>query len=141
MREGISKKQIVVSLLGLAALIAVIAGVMIAQRRQEADALAFGEPLFTHALPQGAETVQQEARRDDAGVMTAAILLRWDGGTAEDLLAFYGDTDYPPFAPGEATRLQARALDEASIETLKRADLYTEGADYWFIWLTSQAAE
>ena len=41
----------------------------------------------------------------------------------------------------EADGLQARALDEASIETLKRADLYTAGADYWFIWLTSQAAE
>lgn len=137
MREGVSKKQIVLSLLGLAALIALIGALMVFQQGQKAEAVAFGEPLFAHALPSGAQVVQQEAKRDDAGVMTAAMLLRWDGGSAEELLAFYSDTTYPPFEEGQTTHLQTRPLDEASIETLKRADLYTEGADYWFIWLTS----
>ena len=52
------------------------------------------QPLYSHALPAGAELVTKEAKKDDAGVMTAALLLACD--TDENtLLAFYSDVDYP----------------------------------------------
>ena len=68
-----------------------------------------------------------------------ALLLR--GATDEEsLLAFYSDTDYPPAREGETVTLDVREADEASLDALRQAGLYEEGAEYWFVYVTSAPA-
>ena len=134
-----SKKQIAVYLAIVFGSLAVLWGVMLVQKDAQNKADAFGEPLFTHALPAGASLVTKEAKKDDAGVMTAALLLAFSAPTDEAALAaFYGDTQYPPFAPGETARLAVKPLDDASLDALRQAALYEADKTYWFVYLTSQ---
>lgn len=134
-----SKKQAAAYLAIIFGGLALLWGIMLVQKNQQDKAQAFGEPLFSHALPAGASLVTSEAKKDDAGVMTAALLLAFDAPAAkEDLLAFYGDTAYPPYHAGEATHLAVKPLDDASLDALRQAGLYAEGKTYWFVYLTSR---
>lgn len=134
-----SKKQIAIYLAIIFGSLAVLWGVMLVQKDAKNKAEAFGEPLFTHTLPAGSALVTKEAKKDDAGVMTAALLLAFSQPTDEAALAaFYGDTAYPPFAAGETAQLAVKPLDDASLDALRQADIYEEGKTYWFVYLTSR---
>lgn len=103
---------------------------------------AFAEPLFTHALPEGAEQVQQEADRSktDGGKMTAAYLLLSADTTEDELYTFYNDVDYPPAQEGDTVTLHVQPLDDASLNALEQGGLDVEGKSYWFVYLVSQPA-
>lgn len=103
---------------------------------------AFAEPLFTHALPEGAEQVQQEADRSktDGGKMTAAYLLLSADATEDELYTFYNDVDYPPAQEGDTVTLHVQSLDDASLNALEQSGLDVEGKSYWFVYLVSQPA-
>lgn len=103
---------------------------------------AFAEPLFTHALPEGAEQVQQEADRSktDGGKMTAAYLLLSADTTEDELYTFYNDVDYPPAQEGDTVTLHVQPLDDASLDALEQSGLDVEGKSYWFVYLVSQPA-
>lgn len=103
---------------------------------------AFAEPLFTHALPEGAEQVQQEADRSktDGGKMTAAYLLLSADATEDELYTFYNDVDYPPAQEGDTVTLHVQPLDDASLDALEQGGLDVEGKSYWFVYLVSQPA-
>lgn len=120
----------------LFAVLAVVWGVMLAKAAENKKADAFAQPLYDHALPDGAALVQKDSARSD-GVTTAALLLRTDA-TAEALRAFYSDAVYPPAAEGETVELAVKPLDESSLQALRQAGLYQEGASYWFVCLTSR---
>ncbi len=85
----------------------------------------FAEPLFTHALPEGAEQVQQEADRSktDGGKMTAAYLLLSADATEDELYTFYNDVDYPPAQEGDTVTLHVQPLDDASLDALEQGGL------------------
>lgn len=102
----------------------------------------FAEPLFTHALPEGAEQVQQEADRSktDGGKMTAAYLLLSADTTEDELYTFYNDVDYPPAQEGDTVTLHVQPLDDASLNALEQGGLDVEGKSYWFVYLVSQPA-
>ena len=68
--------------------------------------------------------------------MMAARLLKTDL-TSEALEAFYADVEAEPAEPGDTVILRAKALDESSVEALKQAKVYEEGASYQFIYLYS----
>lgn len=103
---------------------------------------AFAEPLFTHALPEGAEQVQQEADRSktDGGKMTAAYLLLSADTDEDALYTFYNDVEYPPAQEGDTVTLHVQALDQSSLDALQQSGLDVEGKHYWFVYLTSQPA-
>ena len=103
---------------------------------------AFAEPLFTHALPEGAEQVQQEADRSktDGGKMTAAYLLLSADTTEDELYTFYNDVDYPPAQEGDTVTLHVQPLDDASLNALEQGGLDVEGKSYWFVYLVSHPA-
>ncbi len=123
--------------LPLLIIIAVMAAFLVPKRLQERAADRFGEPLFSHALPEGAKLIQQDAVKDKEGGTTAALLLQTDL-SEEALLAFYGDVTYAPAGEGQTVTLQVKALDESSIQALKQAKLYEDGAQYLFLYLYSQ---
>ena len=68
--------------------------------------------------------------------VTAALLLgtNW---TEQQLLDYYGDTEYPPFKKDQTVTLAARPLDEASLEALSEAGQREAGQEYWFVYLYS----
>ena len=96
----------------------------------------FAKPLFTHEVPATATMVQQSTAKDDAGGVTAALLLgtNW---TEQQLLDYYGDTEYPPFKKDQTVTLAARPLDEASLKALSEAGQREAGQEYWFVYLYS----
>ena len=125
------------SFLPLILMIAVLAAFLLPQKLEERACNAFGAPLFEHALPEGAKLVQQAAAKADDGTVTAAIILQTEL-TSEVLEVFYADRDYPPMEEGQTVTLSAKALDQASLDALKEADLYEEGASYQFVYLYSK---
>ena len=139
MNEPMNTRQKLLRGALLAAVFAALLFTVLGQNRQRAQAQSFGRPLFEHPLPAGAQLLQSEAKRDDAGVMTAAMLIS-SPDSQQELSAFFSDVSYPPFEEGERTRLQVLPLDAASLETLRQAGLYQEGAQDWFIYLTSEPA-
>ena len=100
---------------------------------------AFGAPLFEHPLPANTEVIEQDAAKTDDGGMMAAMLLKTEL-TSEELEAFYADVQAQPAQQGDQVTLAAKALNESSIEALKQAKLYEEGASYQFVYLTSASA-
>ena len=122
--------------LPLLIILAVMAAFLIPKRLQEHAANAFGEPLFSHALPEGAKLIQQDAAKDKEGGTTAALLLQTDL-SEDELIAFYSDNEYAPAKEGQTVVLKAKTLDENSIQALKQAKLYEEGAQYIFVYLYS----
>ena len=130
-------KEVCKKLAPVLLLLLVMAIFLIPQKLEERAADAFGAPLFSHALPEDAVLIQQDAGKDDDGGMTAALLLQTDL-SSEALEAFYADISYPPAEEGQTVTLQAKALDEASISALKQANLYTDGANYQFVYLYSK---
>ncbi len=123
--------------LPLVLMIAIMAAFLLPKRLQERAANQFGEPLFSHALPEGAKLIQQDAAKDDEGGTTAALLLQTDL-TEEELLEFYSDRTYAPAEEGQTVTLRVKVLDENSIQALKQAKLYKEGAQYLFVYLYSK---
>ena len=103
----------------------------------ERSAMKFGEPLFSHALPQDATVVSQDAAGDSNGGVTAAILLQTNL-SSEELAAFYADVQCPPAKDGQIVTLEAKALNEDDLAVLKQAKLYEEGASYQFIYVYSR---
>ena len=99
-------------------------------------AMRFGEPLFTHPLPEGAEIVSQDGAVDDEGGVTAAILMKSDWNP-EQLLIHYADLVCQPAKKGQNVTMEAKALTEADLEVLKQAKLYEEGASYQFVYVYS----
>lgn len=118
-------------------LVAVLAVMWVPKKLEQRACDEFGKPLFTHALPENAVLVQKDAARDDDGGTTAALLLKTDL-SSEALTAFYSDMVYPPAGEGQTVTLEAKALDESSLEALKQAKLYEEGASYQFVYLYSK---
>ena len=130
-------KELAKRLLPLLLMMAVLAAFLLPQRLKDRAAEKFGEPLFSHALPAESKLVQKDAATDDEGGTTAALLLQTDL-SSEDLIAFYSDMEYPPAKEGQTVKLSCKALDDASIDALKQADLYEEGANYQFVYLYSK---
>lgn len=119
--------------------LALIWGWMFWEKAQRDQADAFARPLQEHPLPVGMSLVVADADKGDDGSTIGALLLR--GATDEEsLLAFYSDTDYPPAREGETVTLDVREADEASLDALRQAGLYEEGAEYWFVYVTSAPA-
>ena len=122
--------------LPLILILVMMAAFLVPKKLQDRAAEKFGEPLFSHALPEGAKLIQQDAAKDKDGGTTAALLLQTDL-TEEELIAFYSDTEYVPAKEGQTVVLKVKALDESSIDALKQAKLYEDGAQYLFIYLYS----
>lgn len=123
--------------LPLAFLVAVLLLLWLPKRMEQRACNQFGEPLFSHALPEDTVLIQKDAAKDDAGGVTAALLLK-TGLSSEDLFAFYSDGVYPPAQEGQTVTLDVKPLDESSMEALKQAKLYEEGASYQFVYLYSR---
>lgn len=130
-------KEALKRLLPAVLILLVMAAFMIPKRMQERAANQFGEPLFSHALPENTELIQKDASKTEDGGIMAAMILKTDL-TSEELEDFYGDTNYPPFQEGQTVILQANPLDEASLNALKKAKLLEDGASYQFVFLYSQ---
>ena len=132
-----SAKEVIKRLLPAFLMVAVMAAFLLPKKLEERKADQFGEPLFTHALPQSTEIIQIDAGKNDDGSIMAALLLKTEL-TSGELEAFYDDTIYPPAKEGQHVSLSAKALDENSIAALKQAKLYEEGSSYQFVFLTSK---
>lgn len=130
-------KELFRKLLPLLLMVAVAAAFTVPKKIQEHAAHRFGEPLFSHALPDQTRLIQADAGKDDRGDTMAALLLETDL-TSEALVEFYSDLQYPPAETGEQVSLRAQPLDADSISALKQANLYTEGANYQFVFLCSR---
>ncbi len=119
---------------------AVLLGVFVLpQRIEEYQCNQFAKPLFYHLIPEDSYAVQTSALRDEEGGTTAAIILGVASEmTAEELNAFYSDTEYVPANEGETVSLSVTALDESSISALQQAGMYREGDQYYFIYLYSK---
>lgn len=130
-------KEAMKKLLPLVLMLAVLAVFLLPQRLADKKAEQFGEPLFAHTLPEGAELIQQDATKGRDGSTMAALILKTDL-TAEELEAFYSDTVYPPAKEGQTVEMRCKALDEASLDALKQAELYEEGASYLFVFISSR---
>ncbi len=130
-------KEVIKRFIPLILLIAVMFAMAIPKRMEKKAAEAFGEPLFSHALPENTKLIEQDAAKDDEGGTTAALLLQTDL-TSEELEAFYSDAAYLPAEEGQTVTLSAKALDEGSLDSLKQAGLYEDGASYQFVYLYSK---
>ena len=67
---------------------------------------------------------------------TAALILATDL-TEQELIQWFGDTDYPPAKEGQTVTLHANPLDETSLAALDKAGLRQEGKTYWFVYIYS----
>lgn len=130
-------KELVKRLLPAVLMIAVLAAFLLPDKLAEKAANQFGAPLFSHTLPDGAELIEQDAGKTEDGGTMAAIILKTDL-SSEQLETFYRDMDYAPAEDGQTVQLHCKPLDDASLEALKRADLYEEGASYQFVYLSSK---
>ena len=130
-------KELIKRLLPALLMIVVLAVFLLPGKLEERKANQFGEPLFSHTLPEGAELIQQDAGKTDDGSVMAAMILKTKM-SSEELEAFYGDISYTPAEEGQAVTLNASPLDESSLAALKQAKLYEEGAVYQFVFLTSK---
>ena len=130
-------KETIRRFIPLLIILAIMAAMIIPKKPEARAANAFGEPLFSHALPENAKLLQQDAAKDDEGGTIAALLLETDL-SVEALEEFYSDTVFAPAEEGQTVTLQAKELDEGSISALKQAELYTEGAQYMFVYLYSK---
>ena len=138
-----SEKKRTALLFGFVCLIlAVIWAIMLPKGLSNRKAEAFAQPFFSHAVPQGAEVLQQAASRekqDSAYVTTATQILAFSKAPQKtELEAFYRDTEYPPAEEGQAVTLTAKPLDEASLSALQQAGVYEEDKIYWFVYIVSQ---
>ena len=120
----------------LVILVALVALLLLPKFLATRAADKFGAPLFDHALPEAATVIQKDAAKTEEGGMMAALLLKTDL-TSEELEAFYADVETEPAQPGDTVILRAKALDESSVEALKQAKVYEEGASYQFVYLYS----
>ena len=132
-----SAKEVIKRLLPAFLMVAVMAAFLLPKKLEERNANQFGEPLFSHALPENAELIQKDSGKTDDGSIMAALLLKTDL-TSEELELFYGDAVYAPAKEGQTVTLSAKALDENSLDALKKAKLYEDGASYQFVFLTSK---
>lgn len=115
---------------------------LLPKRIDEHHCKQFAAPLFEHLLPADSYAVQTSAVRDQSGGTTAAIILGVAADSDEQqLYEFYADGEYLPAQEGDSVELVVRELDENSIEALKKAKLYREGDEYYFIYLYSSKAE
>jgi len=130
-------KELIKRLLPALLMIVVLTVFLLPGKLEERKANQFGEPLFSHTLPEGAELIQQDAGKTDDGSVMAAMILKTKM-SSEELEAFYGDISYTPAEEGQAVTLNASPLDESSLAALKQAKLYEEGAVYQFVFLTSK---
>ena len=127
-------------LLAPLAILLVLTVVMLAPKYIEDKAAdTFAAPLFDHDLPANTEIIQKDTAQMEGGGMMAAMLLKTEL-TSEELEAFYADVQAQPAQQGDQVTLAAKALNESSIEALKQAKLYEEGASYQFVYLTSASA-
>ena len=132
-----SAKEVIKRLLPAFLMVAVMAAFLLPKKLEERNANQFGEPLFSHTLPENAELIQKDSGKTDDGSIMAALLLKTDL-TSEELELFYGDAVYAPAKEGQTVTLSAKALDENSLDALKKAKLYEDGASYQFVFLTSK---
>ena len=132
-----SAKEVMKRLLPAFLMVAVMAAFLLPKKLEERNANQFGEPLFSHTLPENAELIQKDSGKTDDGSIMAALLLKTDL-TSEELELFYGDAVYAPAKEGQTVTLSAKALDENSLDALKKAKLYEDGASYQFVFLTSK---
>lgn len=127
-------KEKIKNFLPILLMAAILTAFLLPKKLEQKACNDFGAPLFDHALPADTKVVQQSAVKDEEGGVTAALLLQTTL-SSEELKAFYGDTDYPPMEEGQTVTLSAKPLDADSMEALKQAKLYEEGASYQFVYL------
>ena len=120
----------------LVILLALLAAFLLPKYFENRAADQFGAPLSNHALPETATLIQKDAAKTEEGGIMAALLLKSDL-TSEELEDFYADVEAEPAQPGDTLILRARELDESSVEALKQAKIYEEGASYQFVYLYS----
>ena len=119
-------------LLGLVILAALVLPNRIEQKKVD----AFAKALNSHSTPEGARVVQRSAAKDKDGGCTAALILATDL-SQQELEAYYGDTEYPPFRAGQTVTVKAKPLDESSLTALEKAGLSKDGESYWFVYIYS----
>ncbi len=124
-------------LLPLVILLALLAGMLVPKYVTQRTCQRFGQPLFDHPLLEGAELVVTDADKDDAGVVTAAMILKTDYST-EELEAFYADLDCQPVKEGQTVHLLIKPLTETDLAALEKAGVYDPGAAYQFVYVTSK---
>lgn len=124
-------------LLPLVLLLALLAVLLVPKYMTGRTCQRFGQPLFEHPVPEGSEIVVTDADKDDAGVITAAMILKTDW-TSEELEAFYEDLDCQPVKEGQTVCLEAKTLTEDDLAVLEKANVYEPGASYQFIYVTSR---
>ena len=125
----------------LVAFAAALLGVFVVpQKIEEYECGRFAKPLFAHPLPENSYSVQASSVRDDNGGTTAAAIIGTHL-TADELYAFYADTEYPPAREGETVELSVKELDEASVNVLKEAGKYRSEETYYFVYIYSSKAE
>ncbi len=137
MKNKLNWKDAALRFLPLIVMIAILAFFLLPDKLAEKAAMEFGAPLFSHALPVGAKLIEHDAAKDEDGGTTAALLLRTDL-SPEELQTFYGDASYLPAEEGQTVELSVKALDQGSLDALKQAKLYEEGAAYCFVYLYSK---
>ena len=115
---------------------ALFAAAAIPKRLEQKVCSRFAEPLYAHSLPEGAELVQQSSAKGKSNDFTAALILATDL-TEQELIQWFGDTDYPPAKEGQTVTLHANPLDETSLAALDKAGLRQEGKTYWFVYIYS----
>lgn len=114
----------------------VLAVFLLPQRIEDWQCSRFAEPLYSHALPEGSRLVQKSAVKGDSGDFTAALILATDMDK-EALVAFFGDTEYPPAKEGQTVTLEAKPLDDDSLEAIQKAGQQQEEETYWFVYIYS----
>ena len=130
-------KELIKRMLPAVLMIVVMAAFLLPGKLEDRVAEKFGEPLFSHALPNGAELIQNDAGKNDDGSIMAAMILKTDL-SSDELEVFYGDTKYPPAKEGQTVILRCQPLDDNSITALKQAKLYEDGASYQFVFISSK---
>lgn len=113
-----------------------LAAVLLPKRLEQRACDKFAKPLYSHALPEGSRLVQKSAAKGKSEDFTAALILATDL-EKEELVAFFGDTEYPPAKKGQIVTLEAKPLDDGSLDALQQAGLQQAGEIYWFVYIYS----
>lgn len=124
----------------LAVLVVFLGAIFIPRWINQGIAKSYAEPLFSHALPEGAKVVSTDAVKDDDGGITAAILMQTDL-SVEELKTFYSDLHLEPAEPEHTVLLEVKPLSEDDLDVLKQAKLYEEGCSYQFVYVYSGVME
>ncbi|MCF0136097.1 MAG: hypothetical protein HUJ69_06710 [Lachnospiraceae bacterium] len=101
---------------------------------------AFTTQLTEQSVPDASRlvTAVSGTNKGDYGTEAYACLILQSELSDEELMDFYGSSEYLPYKEGYTVSMQVYAVDEASLDTLKEAGHYEEeGGAYRYIYLYS----